>query len=149
EAEHAQSDAASAVHVGRQLRARLARLSCSSLRLRTTIGRSHRFEPRPKRKSIQMTHRSGLETNAPGPAAPLPAVAGPVRRRGQPPDISCFATPARALPWRGPGTGAWAVLGSERRSQQTPVPRVEPRWREWMEAWPTPAALAAAPTAEG
>ncbi|MBD3783590.1 MAG: A/G-specific adenine glycosylase [Micrococcales bacterium] len=29
-------------------------------------------------------------------------------------------------------------------AQQTPVARVEPVWREWMERWPTPAALAAA-----
>ncbi|MBM6401292.1 A/G-specific adenine glycosylase [Phycicoccus sp. MQZ13P-5] len=29
-------------------------------------------------------------------------------------------------------------------AQQTPVGRVEPVWREWMERWPTPAALAAA-----
>src|SRR5699024_4234341 len=129
EAEHAQSDAASAVHVGRQLRARLARLSCSSLRLRTTIGRSHRFEPRPKRKSIQMTHRSGLETNAPGSAAPFPEVAEPVLRHVQTTIISWFSTSARELPWREPGTSAWAVLVSEIMSQQTPVARVEPRWR--------------------
>src|SRR5699024_12827580 len=32
--------------------------------------------------------------------------------------------------------------------QQTPVVRVLPRWREWMRRWPTPADLAAAPTAE-
>nr|WP_324777971.1 A/G-specific adenine glycosylase [Brevibacterium antiquum] len=33
-------------------------------------------------------------------------------------------------------------------SQQTPVSRVEPRWREWLQKWPTPADLAQAPTAE-
>ncbi len=33
-------------------------------------------------------------------------------------------------------------------AQQTPLSRVEPLWREWMERWPTPAALAAAPPGE-
>ncbi|GAA1871619.1 hypothetical protein GCM10009813_34990 [Brevibacterium marinum] len=33
-------------------------------------------------------------------------------------------------------------------SQQTPVSRVEPRWREWIQTWPTPEDLADAPTAE-
>jgi A/G-specific adenine glycosylase len=32
--------------------------------------------------------------------------------------------------------------------QQTPVARVEPRWREWMARWPSPADLAAATPAE-
>jgi A/G-specific adenine glycosylase len=32
--------------------------------------------------------------------------------------------------------------------QQTPVPRVQPVWEEWLQRWPTPAALAAAPVGE-
>ncbi|MBO1753443.1 A/G-specific adenine glycosylase [Actinotalea sp. BY-33] len=32
--------------------------------------------------------------------------------------------------------------------QQTPVVRVQPRWEEWMDRWPTPADLAAATPAE-
>jgi len=40
------------------------------------------------------------------------------------------------------------VLVSEVMLQQTPVARVLPRWQEWMSRWPTPADLAAAPTAE-
>jgi len=32
--------------------------------------------------------------------------------------------------------------------QQTPVARVEPLWREWLDRWPTPSALAAASPAE-
>jgi A/G-specific adenine glycosylase len=40
------------------------------------------------------------------------------------------------------------VLVSEVMLQQTPVVRVEPAWRAWMERWPTPADLAAAPTAD-
>lgn len=50
----------------------------------------------------------------------------------------------RPLAWREPGTTAWGVLLSEVMSQQTPVARVEPIWREWMERWPTPEAFAQA-----
>ena len=32
--------------------------------------------------------------------------------------------------------------------QQTPVARVEPIWREWMQRWPRPSDLAAAPRAD-
>jgi A/G-specific adenine glycosylase len=35
------------------------------------------------------------------------------------------------------------VLVSEVMSHQTPVARVEPVWREWLQRWPTPAHLAA------
>ncbi len=52
---------------------------------------------------------------------------------------------ARALPWREPGTSPWAVLVSEVMLQQTPVARVLPTWRYWLERWPSPAALAAEP----
>lgn len=55
-----------------------------------------------------------------------------------------FDAAARDLPWRAPGTSPWAVLVSEFMLQQTQVDRVLPRWLEWMERWPTPAALAAA-----
>ncbi len=51
----------------------------------------------------------------------------------------------RDLPWRRPGTGPWAVLVSEVMLQQTPVARVVPAWLAWLERWPTPADLAAAP----
>jgi A/G-specific adenine glycosylase len=62
--------------------------------------------------------------------------------------VDWFAEAARDLPWRRPGTDPWAVLVSEVMLQQTPVARVEPVWREWMDRWPTPAALAAASPAE-
>src|SRR5690606_14760002 len=52
------------------------------------------------------------------------------------------------VPWRKPGTPAWGVLVSEVMSQQTQVARAAPVWEAWMERWPTPADLAAAPTAE-
>ena len=53
-----------------------------------------------------------------------------------------FPGAARELPWRAPGTSAWAILVSEFMLQQTQVDRVLPRWQAWLERWPTPAALA-------
>lgn len=62
--------------------------------------------------------------------------------------IGFYRRHARDLPWRRPGTTAWGVLLSEVMSHQTPVVRVAPRWQEWVERWPTPADLAAAPPDE-
>jgi len=69
-----------------------------------------------------------------------------------------FAVHARPLPWRseaavraagrGRADFAWGVFLSEVMSQQTPVARVEPVWRAWLHAWPTPGELAVAPTAD-
>ncbi|HIW96102.1 MAG TPA: A/G-specific adenine glycosylase, partial [Candidatus Corynebacterium gallistercoris] len=59
-----------------------------------------------------------------------------------------YAVEGRPLPWRAPGTSAWAVLVSEIMAQQTPVARVIPHWNEWLKRWPTPGALAEATTAE-
>jgi len=59
-----------------------------------------------------------------------------------------FETHARDLAWRGEGVSAWAILVSEVMLQQTPVPRVTPLWQEWLQRWPTPADLAAAPVGE-
>ena len=59
-----------------------------------------------------------------------------------------YATAARDLPWRRPGVDAWAVLVSEVMLQQTPVARVEPVWRDWLDRWPTPVDLAAASAAD-
>ena len=56
---------------------------------------------------------------------------------------SWYAGAQRDLPWRRPGTSAWAVLVSEVMLQQTPVARVEPAYLAWLQRWPTPAALAA------
>jgi A/G-specific adenine glycosylase len=55
---------------------------------------------------------------------------------------------ARDLPWRSDTATPWAVLVSEVMLQQTPVSRVLPVYDAWLAAWPTPAALAAAPTSE-
>jgi len=54
-----------------------------------------------------------------------------------------FGREARDLPWRRPGTSAWAVLVSEVMLQQTPVARVVPAYEAWLARWPTPASLAA------
>jgi A/G-specific adenine glycosylase len=49
----------------------------------------------------------------------------------------------RTLPWREPGAGAWAVMVSEFMLQQTPVSRVLPAYRRWLDRWPKPVDLAA------
>ena len=59
-----------------------------------------------------------------------------------------YRTNMRPLPWREEDTSPWAVLVSEVMSQQTPVARVIPSWRAWLEKWPTPADLAVAPKDE-
>ncbi len=62
------------------------------------------------------------------------------------PVLHWYADHARDLPWRGPGTTPWAVMVSEFMLQQTPVSRVLPVFESWLSTWPTPAALAAAPS---
>lgn len=62
--------------------------------------------------------------------------------------IDWFQHYARDLPWRAEDRSAWAVMVSEFMLQQTPVVRVLPIWKVWMERWPTPADLAAADSAE-
>ncbi|GGB87208.1 adenine glycosylase [Knoellia flava TL1] len=57
--------------------------------------------------------------------------------------LDWYAVNSRPLPWREPSCSPWGVLLSEVMSQQTPLGRVEPIWRQWMERWPTPAQLAA------
>lgn len=64
------------------------------------------------------------------------------------PVLAWFADAARELPWRRTDRTPWGVLVSEVMLQQTPVARVEPVWRDWLARWPTPAALAAAPTSD-
>lgn len=56
-----------------------------------------------------------------------------------------FVDHQRDLPWRRDGFGAWGILVSETMLQQTPVARVVPRLEQWLERWPTPAALASSP----
>ncbi|NLT25907.1 MAG: A/G-specific adenine glycosylase [Microbacteriaceae bacterium] len=62
--------------------------------------------------------------------------------------IAWFDEVRRPFPWRDPDRTAWGVLVSEVMSQQTQMSRVEPKWREFVDRWPTPAAFAAASDAE-
>ncbi|PPF84845.1 hypothetical protein C5E07_04885 [Pseudoclavibacter sp. RFBJ3] len=59
-----------------------------------------------------------------------------------------FAREQRALAWRAPTTTPWGVLVSETMLQQTQAARVEPKWLDFMERWPTPGAMAEASEAE-
>ena len=61
--------------------------------------------------------------------------------------LSWFAEHGRDLPWRRT-RDPYAILVSEVMSQQTQVERVSPRWRRWLERWPTIDSLAAAPAAD-
>lgn len=62
--------------------------------------------------------------------------------------LDWFEANERDLPMRAPGVTPWGTLVGEVMSQQTPMPRVQPIWRRWMELWPTPQALAAATPAQ-
>ncbi len=55
---------------------------------------------------------------------------------------------ARDLPWRRPEATPWQVMVSEFMLQQTPVERVRGPWQTWVDRWPSPAALADAPSGE-
>ena len=59
-----------------------------------------------------------------------------------------FVANKRDLPWRADGYPAWGILVSEIMLQQTPVARVIPRLEQWLDRWPTPAALAASPSGD-
>jgi A/G-specific adenine glycosylase len=61
--------------------------------------------------------------------------------------LSWFDEHGRDLPWR-KTRDPYAILVSEVMLQQTQVDRVVPRYRAWLERWPTPESLAAAPTAD-
>ena len=56
-----------------------------------------------------------------------------------------FRRARRDLPWRAEPRDGWAVLVSEVMLQQTRVEVVAPRFRAFLDRWPTPAAMAAAP----
>ena len=58
-----------------------------------------------------------------------------------------FEAHRRDLPWRAT-RDPYPILVSEIMAQQTQVERVVPRWRRWLERWPTVEALAAASAGE-
>jgi A/G-specific adenine glycosylase len=61
--------------------------------------------------------------------------------------LTWFRENARPLPWR-ETRDPYAILVSEVMLQQTQVERVIPRWRDWLERWPSATALAAASPAD-
>jgi A/G-specific adenine glycosylase len=61
------------------------------------------------------------------------------------PVLAWYQQAGRDLPWREPTCTPWGVLVSEVMLQQTPVVRVLPAWRAWLDRWPTPTRLAADP----
>ncbi|WCB94759.1 Adenine DNA glycosylase [Baekduia alba] len=61
--------------------------------------------------------------------------------------LEWYGREARDLPWRRT-RDPYAILVSEVMLQQTQVARVVPRYLAWLERWPTPGALAAAPVAD-
>jgi A/G-specific adenine glycosylase len=61
--------------------------------------------------------------------------------------LAWYAENGRDLPWRRT-RDPYAILVSEVMLQQTQVPRVVPRYLEWLERWPTIESLAAARRAE-
>ena len=79
-----------------------------------------------------------------GGRAALAAIMHPLHR----PVLEWYADHARELPWRGPAATPWAVMVSEFMLQQTPVTRVLPVFDAWLERWPSPGALAGAPSGE-
>ena len=64
------------------------------------------------------------------------------------PVLEWYDEHARDLPWRRPEASSWSVMVSELMLQQTPVARVLPVHRTWLDRWPTPADLAAEPSGE-
>jgi A/G-specific adenine glycosylase len=58
--------------------------------------------------------------------------------------LAWFEKHGRELPWRRT-RDPYSILVSEVMLQQTQVPRVIPRYLEWLERWPTVGAFAAAP----
>jgi len=61
--------------------------------------------------------------------------------------LAWYEENGRDLPWRRT-RDPYAILVSEVMLQQTQVPRVVPRYLDWLERWPTVEALAAAPRAD-
>src|SRR4051794_33063541 len=70
---------------------------------------------------------------AQGPHASLAAGARPAPGTLHELVIDWFGDHARDLPWRRPDAGAWSVMVSEFMLQQTPVSRVLPVHREWLD----------------
>jgi A/G-specific adenine glycosylase len=61
--------------------------------------------------------------------------------------LAWYSQNKRDLPWRHTHD-PYAILVSEVMLQQTQVPRVVPRYLDWLERWPTAESLAAVPVAD-
>jgi A/G-specific adenine glycosylase len=61
--------------------------------------------------------------------------------------LEWYSSNGRDLPWR-ETSDPYSILVSEVMLQQTQVDRVIPRWRAWLERWPTVHALAATSPAD-
>ena len=70
------------------------------------------------------------------------------RARVQEAVLAWYAEAGRDLPWRRPEASAWGIFVSEIMAQQTPIARILGPWQAWLERWPTPGDLAAAPAGE-
>src|ERR1700749_2104984 len=84
-----------------------------------------------------------LDPGRTGGSKARPLVCPPVRQEV----IGWFGENGRDLPWR-KTSDPYAILVSEVMLQQTQVERVIPRYRRWLEHWPTIEALARAPAAD-
>ena len=78
---------------------------------------------------------------------PLPLPAPPQRRRFRRRLLDWYRRNGRDLPWRRT-RDPYSILVSEVMLQQTQVDRVLPKYHEWLEKFPTLAALAEAPEEE-
>jgi A/G-specific adenine glycosylase len=74
-------------------------------------------------------------------------VVPPALTRRQSDLLAWWESQRRDLPWRAT-RDPWEVLVCEVMAQQTQVARVAERWRPFLERFPSPAALAAAPASE-
>jgi A/G-specific adenine glycosylase len=90
----------------------------------------------PSRTDSRRSRRAGPT----GDALPLPAV----RRRLRARLLDWYRRHGRDLPWRSTGD-PYHILVSEVMLQQTQVDRVLPKYYEWLEKYPSLAALADAP----
>ena len=123
-------------------------------RARVLSGHRHRRRPPPSAARGQARERGALDLSVVRPGAALEAggrarIARSCRRRRCTPRSWTGTPSTRATcPGAPPAPRPWAVLVSEVMLQQTPVARVEPVYRAWLERWPTPAALAAEPPGE-
>jgi len=78
---------------------------------------------------------------------PLPVPAPPARRKFRTWLLRWYRTHGRDLPWRRTDN-PYHILVSEVMLQQTQVDRVLPKYREWLEKYPSFEALASAPEEE-